>query len=81
VFFVAATLNCERGSVIRWTAPVLMAKRRRITCKDCYFRQAALCALGDGPCPTFRSAKDARLEPPDQARLVARNGLRAHAAA
>ena len=22
-----------------------MAKRRQITCKDCYFRQAALCAL------------------------------------
>jgi predicted metal-binding transcription factor (methanogenesis marker protein 9) len=58
-----------------------MAKRRRITCKDCYFRQAALCALTDGPCPTFRSAKKVGLEPPDQAQLVARAEVRAHAAA
>jgi hypothetical protein len=58
-----------------------MAKRRRITCKDCYFRQEALCALADGPCPTFRAAKTARLEPPPQARLVARAEARAHAAA
>lgn len=57
-----------------------MAKRQQITCKDCYFRQAALCALADGPCPTFRPAK-ARLEPPQQARLVARSEMRAHAAA
>jgi hypothetical protein len=35
----------------------------------------------DGPCPTFRSAKASRLEPPEQARLVARPQLRAHAAA
>ena len=34
-----------------------------------------------GPCPTFRSAKTARLEPPAQARLVARPQDRAHAAA
>jgi hypothetical protein len=58
-----------------------MAKHRRITCKDCYFRQAGLCALGDGPCPTFRSAKTPRLEPPDQPRLVPRAQLRATAAA
>jgi hypothetical protein len=61
--------------------PGSMAKRRQITCKDCFFRQEALCALADGPCPTFRSAKAARLEPPEQARLVARPQLRAHAAA
>ena len=58
-----------------------MAKRRRISCKDCYFRREALCALADGPCPTFRPAKTARLVPPEQARLVARTGLREHAAA
>ena len=58
-----------------------MAKRRRISCKDCYFRREALCALAEGPCPTFRSAKAARLIPPEQARLVARAGLREHAAA
>jgi hypothetical protein len=57
-----------------------MSKRREISCKDCYFRQAALCALVDGPCPTYRPAKPARLEPPAQARLVARP-VRAHAVA
>lgn len=25
-----------------------------ITCDGCYFRREALCALQDGPCPTFR---------------------------
>jgi hypothetical protein len=57
-----------------------MAKRRPITCQDCYFRQAGLCALANGPCPTFRSAKSQRLEPPEQPRLVAR-AAGAHAAA
>jgi hypothetical protein len=80
VFFVAATLTVARTLVIRWRRGP-MAKQRQITCKDCYFRQAALCALGDGPCPTFRSAKAARLEPPEQPRLVARTQLRAHAVA
>lgn len=59
-----------------------MAKRRRITCNDCYFRQADLCALADGsPCPTFRPAKGAHLAPPQQPKLVARSEARAHAAA
>jgi hypothetical protein len=58
-----------------------MAKQRQITCKDCFFRQAALCALADGPCPTFRSAKAARLEPPAQPPLVARPQASAHAVA
>jgi hypothetical protein len=58
-----------------------MGKRRRITCNDCYFHQAGLCALADGsPCPTFRPAK-ARLAPPPQAKLVARDGARTNAAA
>jgi hypothetical protein len=58
-----------------------MGKRRQITCNDCYFRQANLCALADGsPCPTFRPAK-ARLAPPAQAKLVTRAAERAHAAA
>ena len=26
----------------------------RASCDDCYFRRELLCALGDGPCPTFR---------------------------
>jgi hypothetical protein len=57
-----------------------MAKRREITCENCYFRQAGLCALGDGPCPTYRPAK-ARLEPPQQPQLVVRTAPRATAAA
>jgi hypothetical protein len=58
----------------------MMSKRREITCNDCYFRQAGLCALGEGPCPTFRPAKAARLEPPRQPKLIARP-VGAHAAA
>jgi hypothetical protein len=62
-------------------APGAMGKRRQITCNDCYFRQASLCALADGsPCPTFRPAK-ACLTPPAQAKLVTRGAERAHAAA
>jgi hypothetical protein len=62
--------------------PGVMAKRRQISCKDCYFRQAALCALADGPCPTYRSAKTPRLEPPKQpALLAAPQPAGAHAAA
>ena len=26
----------------------------RASCDDCYFRRELLCALADGPCPTFR---------------------------
>jgi hypothetical protein len=57
-----------------------MTQRREITCKDCYFRQAGLCALAEGPCPTFRPAKSTRLEPPSQPKLIARP-VGAHAAA
>jgi hypothetical protein len=57
-----------------------MSKRRETTCNDCYFRQAGLCALTEGPCPTFRPATRARLEPPQQPKLVARP-VDAHAAA
>jgi hypothetical protein len=35
-----------------------MAKAKRVTCEDCYFRQNMLCALDlAGPCPTFRAAE------------------------
>jgi hypothetical protein len=59
-----------------------MKKRVEITCSDCFFRAADLCALpGNTPCPTFRSAK-APLVPPRQATLVPRPQLHAaHAAA
>ncbi len=35
-----------------------MAKAKRVTCEDCYFRQNMLCALPlEEPCVTFRSAE------------------------
>jgi hypothetical protein len=50
-----------------------MAKRTEITCNDCFFRRADLCAIqGNYVCPTFRPAK-ASLVPPRQPRLVPRS--------
>jgi hypothetical protein len=64
-----------------WPSTGRMRKKAEITCEDCYFRRAYLCALpGNTPCPTFRSVKGA-LAPPRQASLVPRSQLRAHAAA
>ena len=51
-------------------------KRINVTCDDCYFRRAALCALpGERPCPTFRPDRREGLLPPPQARLVARPAI------
>jgi hypothetical protein len=48
-------------------------KRIDVSCADCYFRQAGLCALQlESPCPTFRHHSRGRLVPPRQPRLVAR---------
>jgi hypothetical protein len=51
-----------------------MAKRRsEVTCDDCYFRRAGLCALTENvPCPTFRAASVGSLLPPKQPQLVPR---------
>src|SRR3972149_3371544 len=50
-----------------------MSKFSEVSCNDCYFRCAALCALpGDNPCPTFRPATKTQLAPPRQPRLVSR---------
>lgn len=50
-----------------------MTKRAEITCDDCYFRRAGLCALQvEVPCPTFRAATAGSLSPPRQPRLVPR---------
>jgi hypothetical protein len=58
-----------------------MSERAEITCQDCYFRRAELCALpGNRVCPTFRMAKTA-LIPPRQPRLVARPPQRVPATA
>jgi hypothetical protein len=44
-----------------------------VTCEDCFFRKAALCALLlESPCPTFRQAERGLLAPPRQPRLVPR---------
>jgi hypothetical protein len=50
-----------------------MSKHSKLTCNDCYFRRAGLCALpGDRPCPTFRAAGAKGLVPPRQAPLIVR---------
>ena len=52
-----------------------MSKLTNVTCNDCYFRRAALCALpGETPCPTFRAVSRGALTPPKQPRLVPRLG-------
>jgi hypothetical protein len=49
-----------------------MSKHVAVSCHDCYFRRAGLCALpGDTPCPTFRPAGRV-LTPPGHAPLVPR---------
>ncbi len=59
-----------------------MSKKNCVTCNDCYFRNAGLCALpGNEVCPTFRLARAGALEPPRQQILVARSLLPAGAAA
>jgi hypothetical protein len=58
-----------------------MSKRANVTCNDCYFRRAGLCALpGETACPTFRLHTAGRMSPPQQPRLVPRT-VTAHAAA
>ena len=50
-----------------------MSKQIRVTCEDCYFRRAGLCALPLAePCPTFRLHSRGSLAPPRQPRLVPR---------
>jgi hypothetical protein len=51
-----------------------LGKRTEVTCQDCYFHKAGLCALLlETPCPTFRRAeRSGLLEPPLQPQLVPR---------
>jgi hypothetical protein len=61
-----------------------VTKLANVSCSDCYFRRAGLCALpGDAPCPTFRPFTRGTLVPPRQPRLVPRplRDLAHHAAA
>jgi hypothetical protein len=49
------------------------SKARCVTCDDCYFRQASLCALQLAqPCPTFRPVIRGKMLAPKQAQLVPR---------
>jgi hypothetical protein len=50
-----------------------VGKRIDVTCDDCYFRRAGLCALQlERPCPTFRVHSKGSMVTPRQAPLVAR---------
>jgi hypothetical protein len=50
-----------------------MSAKSCVTCNDCYFRRAGLCAIpGETPCPTFRLHSRGALVPPRQPRLVPR---------
>jgi hypothetical protein len=52
------------------------SKARCVTCDDCYFRKANLCALPlSDPCPTFRPVFKGQMVPPPQPRLIARQPL------
>jgi hypothetical protein len=45
----------------------------RVTCSDCYFRHASLCALRlEEPCPTFRHRALGELASPQPQRLTPR---------
>jgi hypothetical protein len=84
IFFAEiANISSQRPYPGEAVVPIIgspVAKRVKVTCDDCFFRRADLCALaGNEPCPTFRPAKV--LTPPQQARLVARPLRPQHAAA
>jgi hypothetical protein len=50
-----------------------VGKRVEVTCEDCFFRKAGLCALPvESPCPTFRYAEHGLLAAPRQPQLVPR---------
>jgi hypothetical protein len=52
---------------------VRVGKRTDLTCEDCYFHKAGLCALLlAAPCPTFRQDRRGELAPPLQPTLVPR---------
>ena len=78
VFFVAATLHPERPRAIGWATLAYGEAGGKSPAKTAIFRQAALCALADGPCPTFRSAQDgpARAAGPAAARRTDRRPAR-----
>jgi hypothetical protein len=60
-------------SFIRERQGGILGKRTDLTCQDCYFHKAGLCALLlTSPCPTFRFAERGELARPLQPTLVPR---------
>jgi hypothetical protein len=52
-----------------------LTRLQNVTCDDCYFRRAGLCALSpDVPCPTFRSATQGAITPPPEPKLLPQLG-------
>jgi hypothetical protein len=50
-----------------------VGKRIEVSCDDCFFRKAGLCALMlESPCPTFRHADRGEIAKPRQPQLVPR---------
>jgi hypothetical protein len=69
-----------RPQVVCFHAERLMARNKKITCEDCYFRRNLLCALAlDEPCTTFRPDHPDGLRPPEQMRFVFRQERRTQA--
>jgi hypothetical protein len=61
-------------------AEALMARTKKITCDDCFFRRNMLCALAlEEPCTTFRPDHPEGLRPPEQMRFVFRQERRTQA--
>ena len=57
------------------------ASAAKPSCEKCFFRSRNLCALSEGPCPTFRPDGPAGLVPPLQPSLLPRGGAPAGATA
>ena len=80
--FFRAEASCARAAAAydrsRSSSPgagkgARLGKRSEVTCMDCLFHKAGLCALMlESPCPTFRSTERGVLVPPLQPRLVPR---------
>ena len=48
-------------------------KVQKVSCKDCFFGCRNLCALTEGPCPTWRPDDPSGLVPPRQPSLLPRS--------
>ena len=46
------------------------AAAQKVSCKDCFFGCRNLCALTEGPCPTWRPDDPSGLVPPRQPSLL-----------